>query len=49
MYALDLSISTVFADESVNSVDSVELKLCWKLLSRTGNLGSSNAGSGDSE
>jgi hypothetical protein len=50
MYALDLGISTVFADESVDSVDSgVESRLCRELLGRTGNSGSGDAGGGDSE
>jgi hypothetical protein len=49
MYALDLGISTVFADESVNSVDGVESRLCWELLSRIGNSGSSDASGSNSE
>ena len=49
MYALDLGISTVFADESVDSVDGVELRLWRELLGRTGNSGFGDAGGGDSE
>ena len=49
MYALDLGISTVFANESVDSVDGVESRLCRELLGKTGNSGSGDAGGGDSE
>jgi hypothetical protein len=47
IYALVLGISTVFVNESVDTVDSVELMLRLELLGITGNSGSGNSGSGD--
>jgi hypothetical protein len=43
IYVLDLGISSVFADESVDSVDGVKSKL-WQEL-----LGTGDASGGDSE
>jgi hypothetical protein len=49
IYALVLGISAVFVDESVDTVDGVELLLQLELLSITGNSGSGDAGGGVSE
>jgi hypothetical protein len=49
IYALVLGISTVFVDESVDTVDGVELMLRLELSGITGNSGSGDASGGVSE
>jgi hypothetical protein len=48
MYVLDMGISAVFVDESVDSTDGVESMLWQELVGSAGSSGSGDAG-GDSE
>jgi hypothetical protein len=48
MYVLDMGISAVFVDESVDSIDGVKSMLWRELAGSAGNSGSGDGG-GDSE